>query len=318
MAWDNYGNGAGIYRSTTEVAAETIQLSDVCDILEELRVGVNERIAITDLAYVDAFETGEGLTFDQAVAAVAALRAKIEALITTTTAYIGDAWPPTINYGALPIASLLLQAGYGSSWLSFERIQDGRIYEQIRGVIDAMVAIGIGEIASVLIDAEVYYGTTGGVFNEQATWNDAFNIAVPNMWGHYTQFGVWDVYTLLGAGNNRLSLFYLAERVGGSPGIRMPITGLRVIPAGMSLYPVTNPRSSIIWNYSVTIGGVPYNLRDISLRRFFNGTVSGNYINADVVSSLSADNPPPINSYGAISLNSPYLFDLGSTWTKKP
>jgi hypothetical protein len=56
MSWTDFGNGPGVYRSSEDAAETTVQLAAVPDILEELRIGVNERIAITDLTYVDPFE----------------------------------------------------------------------------------------------------------------------------------------------------------------------------------------------------------------------------------------------------------------------
>jgi hypothetical protein len=55
MSWNNYGAGAGIYRSGATLA-ETVQLADVPDILEELRTGINERLQITGLSEVLPFE----------------------------------------------------------------------------------------------------------------------------------------------------------------------------------------------------------------------------------------------------------------------
>ena len=42
MSWEDFGNGPGVYRSSSEYYT-TVHLTAIPEILEELRVGVNER-----------------------------------------------------------------------------------------------------------------------------------------------------------------------------------------------------------------------------------------------------------------------------------
>jgi len=95
MSWDDYGAGAGIYRSG-ETLAETVQLADVLDILDEARIGGNERYAILLKIFGDqslsAFETGEGLSLSNAKHAVETLRDFIEQLVAGTR-------EPDLNWG---------------------------------------------------------------------------------------------------------------------------------------------------------------------------------------------------------------------------
>jgi len=302
MAWDNYGNGEGVYRSTDE--SSTVWLTAVPDILEELRIGVNERIAITDLAYVAAFETGEGLTFAQAVAAVTALRAKIAALLVASDCYVGDAWPPTVRYETL--ASLLSIGSYGSSWLTFSRIQDGRIYEQIREAIDVICIVGHG--VSRPYNTKVYIGFAGG-----SLWATVFANAAPDTWSD--QEAEWLVY----ASASGSSVPYSAKRVEGDPGFRIAASTLRIIPMKASVY-LTGHVSDTPLDLSITIGEAIFNVHSDPQRVYFTVVQDGIYVQAAVSSNLSASNAPTNPSSSGITMGDacPVLYDIGSTWTKKP
>lgn len=338
MAWNDYGCGAGIYRSTGE--ASTVWLTSVPDILEELRVGVNERIAITDLAYIAAFETGEGLTFAQAVAAVAALRAKIESFFASyddwllNWVWVAKVWP-VVNIATAPwppadlyvtLSDLLSEGSYGSAWLTFERIQDGRVYEQIREAIDNIKAVGVA-VRNIAQAKWKYAGVDDSGAPGPSYWPLVYAAAAPVSYVNYSSVSSWVATSIV-------HFHEYDNECARLDAIRVPLSAFRVIPeawAGRISWD-GGQESDYAYQPSITLGGItfiPAGQQDEWFTLAAPGASDGTYFTLAVSSSLSAVYPWSTYHYlsqwffggseawssGAGRLS---VYDIGSTWTKKP
>jgi len=299
MSWTDFGYGPGVYRSGS-LQADTIQLAAIPDILEDLRIGVNERIAITDLADVAAFETGEGLTYAEIKAAVTALRTKIEALI--GTGYCLNSWavPPSFF---TTIADVLALGSYGNSWLTFERLQDGRVYEQIREALDVIVAVGVSVTKLPHNIAEVYSSYGGGGW---LTWRGSVQAGIVEAMGPPPEPPG------------------LLLTVSGTPGLRVPLATLcpSALIQGYMLYMADSVNTPDKLLPIITIDLQSHTHGDATHWYSGTGTHDDDYFYLNVSHNCASN---PWTYYGGVSItyaapldDAVILFDRGSTWIKKP
>lgn len=160
-------------------------------------------------------------TYDQVQYDVALFKTKVTAILADVdhSFFTGGSWPATQVSGSSGLTTLLTAGSYGSSYLDFERLQDGRVYEQLRELLDNITAVS--KIVSMNC-IETYYGT-----HTDSTPGAAWSGAISNTW---VTPGALMLSITPDVGS------YDAYRSYGAPGVNILETVAKIVPDAYAFY----------------------------------------------------------------------------------